>query len=85
MAIVIASMWLHFKLMVFTLIYINLSTSLNNLSGLCISFALTFLITLGRIIHATYIKERKEVEMTFFKNNENELKTTPLNESTTKH
>lgn len=85
MAIVIASMLLHLRLMVFTLIYIYLSTTLNSPTGICISFAMTFIITVGKIIHATYLKERKEVEMTFFRRVEEESKNTPLNGSATKH
>ena len=85
MAIIIASIWLHFKLMVFTLIYFYLSNKFSSAFALFTSLSLTFLITLLKIIHATYLKERKEVEMTYFRHLEEESKNTPLNGSATKH
>ena len=85
LAIVIASMRLHFKLMLFTLIYFYLDNKFGSPFALCTSFSLTFIFTIGKIIHAIYLKERKEVEMTLFGDVEEESKNTPLNGSATKH
>lgn len=85
MSIVFISLRLHLKLMIFTLIYFNLKNHINHLCAFWITFAGCFLIVLGKIIHATYLKERKEVEMTYFRHIEEESKNTPLNGSATKH
>lgn len=85
MKIVHVSIRLHFKLMVFTLVYFYLKNLNSGLLAFWTTFAGCFLIVLGKLIHATYLKERKEVEMTYFRHLEEDSKNTPLNESITKH
>lgn len=84
-SIVFISLRLHLKLMIFTLIYFNLKNHINHLCAFWITFAGCFLIVLGKIIHAIYLKERKEVEMTLFGEVEEESKNTPFSGSETKH
>ncbi len=85
MTIVHISLRLHLKLIIFTLVYFYLKNQINNLVAFWTTLAGCFLIVLGKLIHATYLKEREEVEKDLFKNINEASKNTPLNESTTKH
>ena len=85
MAIVLPSLRLHCKLMIFTFIFIYLKDQINEFFVYLITVAWCFLIVLGKLIHATYLKERKEIEMTLFRHVEEESKNTPLNGGATKH
>lgn len=85
MAIVLPSLRLHCKLMIFTFIFIYLKDQINEFFVYLITVAWCFLIVLGKLIHAIYLKEREEVEKDLFKNINEASKNSPLNESTTKH